>query len=106
MILTSSFHAKLKIAEDNVCKSHCSNDQTLINGVDFGIWPSYSHLMPMNCFIDIKAKTFFIFGFRDNYLRTKFRYITLNSPFKIQLCVYLTKKYTPIPKEKIHIAKF
>ena len=35
MILDSPFHAKLlKIAEDNVCKSHCSNDQTLINGVD------------------------------------------------------------------------
>ena len=40
MILASPFHAKLKIAEDNVCKSHCSNDQTLINGVDFGIQPA------------------------------------------------------------------
>ena len=59
MILASPFHAKLKIAEDNLCKSHCSYDQTLINGVDFGIQPSYSHLMPLNCFIDIKAKTFF-----------------------------------------------
>ena len=37
MILASPFHAKLKIAEGNVCKSHCSNDRTLINGVDFGI---------------------------------------------------------------------
>ena len=34
MILDSPFHAKLlKIAEDNVCKSHCSNDQTCRLGI-------------------------------------------------------------------------
>ena len=84
----------------NSCKRYCVPSIIFF----FLCRKSKAHMSPVffpNSFVMTHGKglaTYVLY-----YDKTKLRYCSLDSPFKIQPYDYLTKKYTSIPCEKIRV---